>query len=293
MFSSPVIYAEEEYQMQVSVSQSHLEVGDEFEIDEHIVTASHYFAPIQSSGHPLAEAAFFVRIGQIQLHASPSEIQSGPGDIPNGPLETVNGPFEADRFSYGALVKFAKPLYPLTAQISYSTTETEFNFPVVGGFSNNRYGLMIGYFFLDDFLASFELNRSETKRTLLGFENGTFKDQSYAIHVKWVEKLKRKRAFNLEGTLALNRFDDPSDAGKNLLLRLSGDYYLNRRFSLGLGGMVNRGDESFKEGETYFANVLVFLNPYFSLSLFYDDFTSRNSSEDDRASYGTSLGVRF
>lgn len=274
-----IVHAEEEYQMQVSVSQSHLEVGDEFEMDEHIVTANHYFSPIRTKGQPLAEAAFFVRIGQIRVLA-------GPGDIKDGPLD-------ADRFSYGALVKFAKPLNPLTAQISYTTTETEFNVPILGGFSNERYGVAVGYFFLEDFLVSLELNRSETKRSLVGFENGAFKDQSYAIHMKWVEKLKNKKALNLEGTLALNYFDDPSQDGNNGILHLSGDYYLNRKFSIGLGAMINRGDEAFKEGETYFANILTFFNPYFSLGLFYEGFFSNHSGEDDRASYGTSLAARF
>ncbi len=277
--SSPIVYAEEEYQMQIAVSQSHVEVGNDFEIDERLVTASHYFSPVTTSGHPLAEAAFFVRIGQIRLLA-------GPGEIKDGPLE-------ADRFSYGALARFAKPLQPLTAHISFSTTDTEFNFPIIGGFSNERYGFMVGYFLLDDFLISLEHNRSETKRSLVDFESGTFKDQSYATHIKWVEKLENKRALNLEASLALNYFDDPSEEGKNRIVRLSGDFYLNRSLSIGGGAMLNRGNEAFKEGETYFANILAFLKPYFSISLFYEGFFSRNTGEDDRISYGTTFSTRF
>ncbi len=275
----PSVYAEEEYQMQISVSQSHFENDDDVEIDGHLIFVSHYFSPVHTSGYPLAEADFFERIGQIRLHAGPGELK--------------DGSFDADRFSYGVSANFAKPRHPLTGQIFYSTRDTEYNFPIVGDSINERYGFDVGFFLADNFLIDFGHSRSKTKRSIIGLTNVEFKDQFYAINLKWVEKLPNNRAVNLQGSLVLNRFDDPTEDGENRIVAFAGDFYLNRRVSIGGGAVINRGDKETREGEVYFANVLAFLNPHFFIDFYYEDFSARNSGKDDTRGYRVSLGSRF
>ncbi|MFQ5597851.1 MAG: putative porin [Nitrospiria bacterium] len=274
------IYASEAYQMAISASYFEVEDDGQNSLTGHSIFLRQYFYPVNTLGHPLAEAAFLERNGSIELFVTISESKLG---------STLG----VDGLDYGVGLTHARRGSPLVFQAFYAKGDDEFKAPLIGDLTSDRYGLGIGVFIEDGFLVDVSYETSERERTIVGLRDVSFDDRFYSLNVKRVKKRGRGQAVNLELGLGLNRFDEPGENGSNTIGSLSGDYYFNPRMSLGGAIQVNRGDEKDNEGETYAVSIVIFLNPSLAIALYYDRFHADNASGEADDTFSAAMTGRF
>lgn len=278
-FSSGIVYAQDSYQTEISAGYSHQEDENETETIQYGVGAEIHFSAVNTAGHPLAEADFLERIGSIAIVLGKNEFKADSViDI------EADGPF------YGALLTYAKPDFPIVLQAIYAKSELEFEPPWNVDLTSEAYGLGIGYFLDKSLLAEVQYTHIDTE---ISSSNSSLSVDGYAFIGKFVNELSNGTAYNLEGSIGIEQFDDESDDGSNTILGIAGDYYFNQKVSLGAGFALNSGDDKDDEGNTYGLDLKAFLNSQLGVNVGYEQFIADNDEGEDEESYDVSLIVRF
>lgn len=283
MFTS-MSYGQQTYQVETSAVYYSWEDDDDNKEKLYGLELTFHVEPVKVGGHPLAEAAFMERIGNVSVFAGRDELDFGSG-------------FEADGPRFGILIAYAQPGQPIVAQLHFITAEADFDTPLRGDdTSTDTYGFGIGTYISDGLRVTLNYESTEMEVSIWGsvFEKEL---DRYNIDVKWVKELAKSRAINLLGGIAINRFDTKTptetDDGSNTIFEISADYYLNPYVSLGGGLEINTGDDEEYEGESIEARFRAFLHPQFSVGVEYEHFSADNEDVEDDDSIGIVLAARF
>ena len=100
-------------------------------------------------------------------------------------------------------------------------------------------------------------------------------------------------SFNLEGGLGVVEYYDDSEGSSNDFVWIGGDYYFNRKLSMGAAYQISRGDYNENEGKIYGIRGTAFLTKRMSLYLGYAEFDADSSEGDDGDTYYLRLAHRF
>lgn len=268
-------YAQDSYQYEAGVDYYTSTDDDDFEVRVYGIRAKAHFSQVNTSGHPLAEAAFLERIGDVELVA-------GQGD-----LEAPSA--EGDVSSYTGSVTYMQPGSPITAWIMYDKKEIEADPPTPIKMTIDTFNIGIGSFLADGLRVGFNYGQEEDE--IVGV--GTTDYDDYEINVKLVSELGGGKAYNVEGSLGVCQFDNGTTDGSNTILSISGDYYFNERLSLGAGITTNSGDDTSEEGTAIALNLTNFFTPRFYGAVGYEKFSASDSTEPDEDSIDIMLSVRF
>lgn len=280
-----VIYAQDSYQTEIAAGYSRWDDEDDNKTTQYGIGAKIHLSKVNTVGHPLAEADFLERIGSIELLIGKAESKSDSIiDI------EANGPY------YGAALTYAKPDLPVVLQAMYAKIQLEFESPLDGDMMADVYGFGIGYFLEKNLLAGIQYIHSETDaniKYLTSSSETTSKTNSYALTAKFVREESDGKAYNLEGSIGIEQFDDESDDGSNKIFEVSGDYYLNREVSLGAGFGLNTGDKKDDEGKTVSLDFNAFLTPQFGVNIGVEKFIADNVEGEDENTLGVKALMRF
>ncbi len=225
-------HAQESYQTEFSLEYYSSEDDDNYEDKLYGVSAEVHFSQVDTKGHPYAEAAFLERVGSVELVIGKSETELDSIAEGDGPL-------------YGAMLTLMKPDLPIAIQATYLKSKLEFEPPLDGADTEaDGYGIEIGHFLSDGLLVSIGYMHSETDLTIpILTVDETIKHDDYELYAKFVKENLGGTAYNVEGTLGISQFDDGRDDGSNNFIVVSGNYYFNRRISLGGELEINIGDD--------------------------------------------------
>ncbi len=269
---------EEQYQTEISALYGNLEAGDDFKMTTKAINGEVFFAPVNTKGHPYAEAAFLERIGSASLAAFRSDIKA-----------TGN---KGDGMTYMVGVNIAQPGFPVAVELMYSTSNFDYGPPSDSTFKSKGYGLRVGNYFTDHLLAGVELSTSKTDASASGFAM-TFKSKDYGLFARYAGELSKGKHVSFEGNVLQSTSEDDTDKEKNTSIGLSADYFFNRALSTGIGLEKSSGDSESDEGMTYSANIRYFFTPRYSVQLGYDRFLNSNEGSWSDWSYNLTLAARF
>lgn len=282
MFTS-MAYGQQTYQVEASAAYLSWEDDDDNEEKLYGLELAFHPEPVDVGGHPLAEAAFMERIGNVSVFVGRDELDFGSG-------------IEADGPTFGMQILYAQPGQPIVAQLYFIKARADFDAPVQADMSTDTYGLGIGTYISDGLRVTLNYESTETEASIWGsvFEK---EHDRYNIDVKWVKELAKSSAINLMGEIAIDRFDTETptetDDGSNTIFGVSADYYLNPYVSLGGGLEINTGDDEEYEGESIEARFRAFLHPQFSVGVEYEHFSADNEDVEDDDTIVIVLAARF
>ncbi len=272
-FCFGTVYAQDSYQAEVSAKYYSSEDDDNIEYKIYGVNAEVYFSKVDTTGHPLAEAAFLERIGSIEVIAGIEEYKNVEAD---GPL-------------YGVGATFMNPKLPIAFQASFITSKLEFDSPSDGDATKELYEFGFGYFVTDRLIAVLKYGYSEVEQPIPGVKEYN----NYELSAKYVRVLADGTAFNIEGGLVLRQFDDGTEDGSNTIFNVLCDYYINQKVSIGAGFEINTGDYKGDEGKTFAMDFKAFVLPRISINAGFEKFLADNDGGADKESLQVTLSARF
>lgn len=269
------------YQVEVNGLYGHVNADDDnTKQDQFGVIFSYYFSPVNTSGHPLAEAAFMERAGVVNAGGVWYETKYPGGLKSDGP-----------QYLIGAL--YASPSTPLVASAQYERVDFDYSGSSQAEYSITSYQLGIGMYLTDGLRAmlKFESIDSKLSGPTIATLNGD--EKTISLEGKWVKEQHNGHAFNLEAIFALNDSDDDGVDETNTLSGVAGDYYLTPAIGVGAIAQINSGDDKQAEGTTLGGRVRAFLHPQFSVVLNYQKFSAENQVGQDVDLIGVILTGRL
>lgn len=275
-------YAQENFQTEISAYHYNLEDDNDLEFTANSIILKQHFAPVDTSDHPLAEAAFLERIGSVELLIGIADLQYGYGSGS-----------EADGSEYGASITYMEPELPIALQAMFVKTDLEFDSPADADMTINAYTLGIGRFLEDGVIFGIEHSHSETELSSPGFPKYTNEIDTYEVAAKYVSDLPDGKAFNVEGTLGFKKYDDGSVDDTNTIFEVSGDYYFDVKTSIACGLSINTGDNKDAEGKEYAIGFNTFMTSNFNIDIGFKKFLADNSKGEDDESFNVTLSARF
>ena len=276
IFCFGTVYAQDSYQAEVSAKYYSSEDDDNTEYKIYSVNGEVYFSKVDTTGHPLAEAAFLERIGSIEVIAGIEEFKADPNVKADGPL-------------YGVGATFMNPKLPIAFQASFITSKLEFDSPSDGDATKDHYEFGFGYFVTDRLIAGLKYGYSEVEQPIPGAK----KYNNYELSAKYVRVLADGTAFNIESGLLLRQFDDGTEDGSNAIIKVLCDYYINHKVSIGAGFEFNTGDNKYDEGKTFAIDFKAFVLPRISINAGFAKFLADNDEGADKGSLQVTLSARF
>ncbi len=276
IFCFGTVYARDSYQAEISAKYYSSENDDNIEYKIYGVNAEVYFSKVDTTGHPLAEAAFLERIGSIEVIAGIEEFKEDTNVEADGPL-------------YGVGVTFMNPKLPIAFQASFITSKLEFDSPSDGDATKDHYEFGFGYFVTDRLIAVLKYGYSEVEQPIPGAKEYN----NYELSAKYVRVLADDTAFNIEGGLVLRQFDDGTEDGSNTIFNVLCDYYINQKVSIGAGFEINTGDYKDDEGKTFAIDFKAFVLPRISINAGFEKFLADNDEGADKGSLQVTLSAFF
>ncbi len=274
------VNAQGHYLTEVSTELFLSDDADNNETEIYAFRGRQHFSPVDASGHPLKEAAFLERIGDIELTFAMTDLRFGSGLAADGPF-------------YGGSVHYMQPGLPFLLITGFQRSRVAFDSPISANITTNLYDLAFGIFLKDGLLIQFGYTHSKTVLSQTSFPSVEFEGDNYDFITKWVYEIDNKTAFNIEGTIGAHQFKDSTSKGSNTVFAILGEYYFNPRMSLGSGYAFNTGDDKDDEGSTATLIATVFINPSFSAQLEFETFFADNIEGEDEDHFDLLLSVRF
>lgn len=269
MFLAGNVFAEESYRAEVGISYMNVDEDNAVEYKVPAVSVLYQFADVNTSGHPLAEASFLERIGNVEVSVGEGDVES-PGS-------------EYDVSTLGLSLIYMQPGSPYAIGLEYF----DFDIDVPGTeFSTETLNLRLGYFLADGLRVDLEYGQIE--ETVGASETDV---DRYAVSAKYVKKQDDGRACNLEAGIEKVDVDNTADDSYTEFF-VSADHYFNERFNIGLGYAINSGDVSSAEGDTFTLRARNFFTPMVYGEVSYVDFLPDHSIYDSDE-LTVSLTARF
>jgi hypothetical protein len=272
-------YAAERYQVEISPEYLQSNSDDNFRAILAGFNAEMFFAPVNTAGHPYAEAAFLERIGSVFISAAR--------------VDTRDDVLKGDGLLLGAGINLTKPDFPLAVTATYAATKIYYTEPAAGDLKIREYNIRAGYYFLHTLLAGVEYARTRRDFVLAGFRGVSDERADYGLFAKYVHELHGGRKLSFEAALGTNKFEDGTETLTNTRESLSADYFFNRSLSAGAGLKYNSGKDRGTEGTTYSANVNAFITPMLSIKAVYERFLNSNHDQPSDRVIDVALAARF
>lgn len=268
--------AEEQYQSEISAVYGRTDYSQDFRVTTIGAMAEVFFAPVNTTGHPYAEAAFLERAGSVIVTASDIGLKASLAD--------------GDGRVLRAGVNYAKPDFPLAVQATYGKTKYDYDAPYNYAYEGNDYSIRVGNYFTRTLLAGVNYANSKIDESTTGF---SMKSKDVGIFAHYVNELGQGTALSLDGSLLSSTSDDGSGSLRNTVERVSVDYFFSRGLSAGVGIENSSGKDLDNEGRTYSANVRYFVSPRLSFLAMYDRSLAANAGSDDTKSVVIVAALRF
>ncbi len=265
-----VVFAQDSYRAEAGAGYITSEDDSNIEMNMPIVFATFHFDEVNTSGHPLAEAAFLERIGSIGF-------MLGEGDIEG----SVNG----DVSYLVADLTYMKPDTPYFAEVTLFKTEIEVPGQTI---DVDDIALEAGMFLADTLRVSLTYFTGETETF-----GQTMDSDGFGANVKFVKKHENGKACNLEGRVERTSNEFASLDESNTIISLLADHYFNEKTNIELGYTINSGDDKDVEGDTLSLGVRHFFTPKFYGELYYDKFSADDATTDDEDEWLVAVSARF
>lgn len=275
-------HAQESYQRELSLGYTSSEDNANKESKFYGVTAEVYFSPVDTKRHPYAEAAFLGRVGSVGLLV--------------GEMKEEQVDIKGDGHLYGAMLNYMKPDLPIAILAAYGRGNFEFtpNMPLDVDVEIDFYHIEVGRFLSDGLLLSIGYSHKENDLIIPAVSlKETTKNDDYTLATKFVKEKMDGTAYNVEGNLGISQTDDGTDSSSNTIIGASGDYYFDRRTSLGGGLEINKGDDKDDEGKTLAIDFNTFVTPSFSINMSFEKFLADNNEGEDEKTVSIDILTRF
>ncbi|MFC3117128.1 putative porin [Cellvibrio fontiphilus] len=238
------------YQAEVSAAYEDIDYADSNGEGKFIgLEGKYYFAPVNTSEHPLAEAAFIEKASNVYLQLGTEEYKFG-GEKSDLYGRVIGADFYIPNtiFFLGAGVAEVKSKAPASLGQSYDWESAWF---VKAGVAPIE-GLLVWSEFTEDIDVNDEWN----------------------INGKYVLPLRGEQALNLEASYEKSKLGWADDT-----ITMSADYYIDRHLSLGAGFVNTSYDSSVADNADtdYFVRARNFFTDKASLELSYVDGEFENS----------------
>lgn len=232
------------------------------------VQLTHYLAPVNTDGGPLAEAAFLSKASAIYVGIGNSSSDFGSG------IESSGTPI-------GAGVTFVTPDQPLVLNAEFMRLKEELDSPYTGDFTTKSLTLGAGYYVTDRTLVALEYNKIDITGDIEG------DTKNYTLSAKHLADLGNGKAFNIDAALTRAVQDGGDDANS---VALSADYYPMPTFSLGAGVAQTLSDDD--DATALNLNARAFIRDDLSLAFSYTN-DSIDDSDIDATEFAISVAARF
>lgn len=279
IFGIAAANAGEQYQTEVSAFYSRRDDTSDFRMTSTGVSGEVFFAPVNTEEHPYAEAAFLERTGSIFITADEQEARTG--WVKDGGSEL------------GAGINLSQPGFPLTLQLTYTTSRIIMDAPRGFTLTSNAYDFKFGNYFTKTLFAGVEYNYVRRDDIIPLFSTLTSRINDYGLFAKYIHELGDYKELSFEATISRSTIGSTILSNRNTDESISVDYFFNKSLSAGLGFENNSGTDESSEGQTYSANVRYFVNPRLSIQAKYDRFRNSHPDEDSDHTYEFILAGRF
>lgn len=293
----PRVQAQESYQTEIIIAHIRSTEVDNDPDDEkdktktNLIMLNQYFAPVNTSNHPLAEAAFLERVGSFGLFFGESKTEFEPR-------------ISFDGLIYGGTLTLLQKQNPFAFRATYLKSDQEYDPPINADEVVDFYNLEVGFFIREGFMIGIGYRYREGDLDVLApgtpFSVSVESDQ-YTLATKFVSPIGGGRFINLEAEFVQEEektttknvtLSGPADT-TNKTIAVSADFYFNRRVSLGGGFASNTGDDKDQVGTTLSANARAFITPNFAVSASFDQFSAENTAAEDEEGFTFAFLVRF
>ncbi|WP_430462151.1 putative porin [Thalassolituus sp. LLYu03] len=231
---------------------------------------THYLAPVNTDGGPLAEAAFLGKASSVKIAIGHSSSDYGSG-------------IESSGIPLAAGITFVTPDQPIVLKANYIRIKEDFESPYDGDFTNKILVLGGGYFINDRTLASFSYKKTD----ITGLVHGNTK--SYTFGAKHLADLGNGQAFNMSVVLSHSVPNGGDDATSVVL---AADYYPMPTFSVGASVAQAMSDDDNYDATALNLNARAFIRDDLSLAFTYTN-NSIGDSDIDSTEFGISVTARF
>lgn len=270
MLLSHDCYAEETYLMELRGEYSK---EDAETFTDKIVgfSAEVFFSRVNTAGKPLAQAAFLDKKSSVEFGYINVE-----SDLNNTDIEfTVGGPFVGINYITSASAFIINAFYFNGDGDSnpdrFTLHEQIFGF-AIGKYINNSSAIQISFLREDG-----QIDDTVTFQTI------TVDSDIYGLEYKLVQSLSNNNFYSIDIGVGTTKKEDSSISNReeNNFLSATGEYYFTRMTNLGIGIILNSGDDASQEGHTYEIGFKHFLIPYVALGIAYSKFRADDTSTED------------
>lgn len=290
LIPSAVVFAAQDYRVESNLKYK-FNKSDEFEKTDYSLQLGYYLKPVDVGNHPLAEAAFLERIGDVTVEGALNALDDDDGSVYDGS-------------SYGLKLRYAMPNQKWTLTGAYWVEKDDYDdSSIIDEGTINQYQIGAGLYLSDGFWAELGYihnQRELTARTsMISFDDNT--QEQFYVSIKWVKELMNSKAINVMGSIGRTEYDDnENDDGTSMLYLLNADYYFTPKLSLGVelgtvhfDNYTTGNDTSDMDVDVYGIRTRWFLCHHFSLMGEYLHTAHRDDSDDDSDSYSISCALRF
>lgn len=266
--AAPLAQAQD-YQLEAGFMHTTTDIDPNSDMTVTAVGGKYYFAPVSPSG-PLAEAAFMAKAGGVLLLL--------------GDVEATIGNTDADGDTRNFAVDYVLPENDILLGFETSSADLSVSWAEFETTSNS---IRIGKYLDDNSALAFDYASGSVSIT----GNPDIDTSAIGLSGKFLLDAGGNTA-NVEAAFSSEKEDDGQSTTNNVLT-LSGDYYLDETFSLGLGFSNNSGDRASEEGREVSLQMKKFLNETVSVDVEYTSFSADSNAGDDSSTLSLLISGRF
>lgn len=266
--AAPLAQAQD-YQLEAGFMYITTDIDPNDDVTITAVGGEYYFAPVSPSG-PLAEAAFMAKAGGVLLLL---------GDV-DATISNTNADGDLQTFA----VDYVLPENDILLGFETSSIDLSLVWAELETTSNS---IRIGKYLDDNSAVAFDYANGNVSVN----GNPDIDTSAISLSGKFLLDAGGNTA-NLEAAFSSEKEDDGQSTTNNVLT-LSGDYYLDETFSLGLGFSNNSGDRASEEGREISLQLKKFLNETVSVDVEYTSFSANSNAGDDSSTLSLLISGRF
>ena len=267
-----------------------------------------YVFPVDITEDPYGEIAFSERAAAVNLLAAYSITEIG--DL-GGTTADISG----DGIIVGVNVRVSNRKWPVDVELGYQFSQSSLDgdagagptVPVDLESDAGEFNFGFGVYPIDNFRVGLGITHSDGTGEL-DFAGVRFADfdttqLDIAVGARYLIELPEKVWLAVEGSFTRIDYDEDttsyfppgtsSEEAENHEAAVSGDLYLNQQFGLGLGFILNSGQNEEQEGFTIEGGFSYFVNANFGLGLDVGVFSAEEDQGDDSVQVGVTVGGRF
>jgi hypothetical protein len=281
------IYAEETFRSELHANIEHIDSSKDVRSTIDTVGTTLYLWPVKEMQGPFREAEFLGRNAYIGL------------DIGKVDTEFEKG-LNCDGHLYGFGLTYNRANIPLYASILYDKTTLNYNDQLSSRYNDKTYEIKLGFFPQSDILLALEYSHDQIDIHNFYFKNDLSCNE-LGMSGKWVMIISTDKALVFDGRFALRHFDENDDtsyenrnnSGLNKIFGLGCDYYFTRKFGLGGGVLVDRGEDKRIAGNSFYLHTSIFPSSSLGIGISYKKYLASAQDTQDNEMYELGMFYRF